>query len=51
MKIGETYTIAGVYKKNPEYRWWTFWKPKTLNELQVFVVEGVVTSGSTAAKI
>jgi hypothetical protein len=45
IKIGDTFTIEGVYRMvpNPDRRWWQLWKPrlaKKANELQMFRVVG-----------
>ena len=42
IRVGDTFTIAGVEKRNPAWRWWAFWRPKMLKgDLQQFVVHSV----------
>lgn len=39
---GDEFTIEHVYQRNPSWRWWKFWVPKSLPVLQRFkVVETV----------
>lgn len=43
IKVGDKFTISGIYKgiKNPNRRWWTFWRPRIVadpNVLQQFRV-------------
>lgn len=40
-KLGDTFTVAGVRKRNPAWRWWTFWRPKHTSETQVFTIKSV----------
>jgi hypothetical protein len=36
IKPGDTFTIEGVYRINPAWRWWKFWVPKHTGELKTF---------------
>jgi hypothetical protein len=44
LKVGDEVTIAGclVLVRNPDRRWWQFWKPRMImsGELQRFRVTG-----------
>lgn len=35
---GDEFTVEHVYQRNPRWRWWTFWLPKSLPVLQRFKV-------------
>lgn len=45
IKMGDVFTISGIYEevKNPDRKWWQFWKPKMVSSgLKKFHVTNVV---------
>lgn len=43
IRVGDTVT-AQMMIKNPDRRWWQFWKPKFVSDLRTFTVSDVVCS-------